>query len=45
MSATPKSGDLVEIDYTREGDHITDLTLLGPARHVCEGVLEYGAAT
>jgi diaminopimelate epimerase len=38
---TPTSGDLLQVDYTDTDGRITAVTLLGPAEHVCEGVLTY----
>lgn len=41
---TAKSGDVICIDYQAEGENITGVTMLGPAVHVCRGVLDYNKA-
>jgi diaminopimelate epimerase len=38
---TPASGDVLTVDFRIEGEHASNVTLLGPAAHVFQGTLEY----
>lgn len=37
----PSSGHRLEVGYEADGDGVRNVTLLGPAEHVCRGVLKY----
>jgi len=41
VQVTTAGGDVLTVDFRLSGDEVSELTLLGPARHVFEGVLEY----
>jgi len=41
VQLTPASGDVVTVDFTIDGDRVSDVTLLGPAVHVFQGTVEY----
>jgi len=42
VRVTAASGDVLTVDFTLTSDGAGNVTLLGPAVHVFEGVLEYG---
>jgi diaminopimelate epimerase len=41
VSVTAAAGDVLEVDYRLDGGVATGVSLLGPAAHVFEGVLQY----
>ena len=41
VDLTPASGDLLTVDFKINGDEFEEVTLLGPAVHVFEGILKY----
>ena len=41
VDITPASGDLLTVEFKINGDEFEEVTLLGPAVHVFEGVLKY----
>lgn len=43
VELTCGSGDVLEVDYELDGEGAQDVVLLGPAEHVFEGVVTYGA--
>lgn len=41
VNITPASGDVLAVDFKIDGDEFENVTLLGPAVHVFEGILKY----